>query len=80
MCEDTTRHHPLVSMRADGGKEQGKREVVGEPFSGGHDIHASGVAKPAQDLFTVLPCQAERPHARCRGADTRPAYPPRSDG
>ena len=48
-------------MRADGGKEV-KKMLGASPFSGGHDIHAGGVAKPAQDLFTVLPCQTERPH------------------
>ena len=34
----------------------------GESLLGCYDIHAGGVAKPAQELFAVLPRQTERPH------------------
>ena len=39
-----------------------KEEVRGESLLGCYDIHAGGVAKPAQELFAVLPRQTERPH------------------
>src|SRR3989449_9507725 len=39
-----------------------KEEVRGESLLGSYDIHAGGVAKPAQELFAVLPRQTERPH------------------
>ena len=41
------------AMRADGGKEV-KKMLGASPFSGGHDIHAGGVAKPAQELFEIM--------------------------
>src|SRR5205809_5362903 len=39
------------------------QEKGGSKFlSGCYDIHAGGVAKPAQELFAVLPRQTERPY------------------
>src|SRR5207249_11345802 len=44
------------------GGNRSKEEVGGESLLGCYDIHAGGVAKPAQELFAVLPRQTERPH------------------
>src|SRR5438445_5138573 len=45
-----------------GGGGRGNEEVGGESLLGCYDIHAGSVAKPAQELFAVLPRQTERPH------------------
>ena len=39
-----------------------KEQVRGESLLGCYDIDAGGVAKPAQELFAVLPRQTEGPH------------------